>query len=131
MAVALDETTRRLLDGKAFAVISTIGPDGAPQTSVVWVKRDDDAVLFTTTTRRQKARNLARDPRVSLSIFDAANLYQTFEIRGRAELVPDPNRNLSRELTRKYLGTDPPADPPGEERLIVRVVPDKVIVFSA
>jgi PPOX class probable F420-dependent enzyme len=69
--VRLDESVRRLLDGKNFASVATLNPDGGPQSSVVWVLRDAEAVLFSTTSTRQKARNLTRDPRVSLTIFDA------------------------------------------------------------
>ena len=46
MAVVLDETTRKLLDGKNFATVATVNPDGGPQTSVVWILRDGDTVLF-------------------------------------------------------------------------------------
>jgi pyridoxine/pyridoxamine 5'-phosphate oxidase len=58
-AIIFDETVRAILDGKNFATVATVGPDGGPQSSVVWVKREDDTVLFSTTTARQKARNLA------------------------------------------------------------------------
>jgi PPOX class probable F420-dependent enzyme len=89
MATTFDEGARRILDGKNFATVSTLNPDGAPQTSVVWFKREGEAVLFSTTTARQKARNLARDPRISLAIFDIDNPYDVVEIRGRAELAED------------------------------------------
>ena len=46
MAVVLDETTRELLDGKNFATVATVNPDGGPQTSVVWILRDGDTVLW-------------------------------------------------------------------------------------
>jgi PPOX class probable F420-dependent enzyme len=127
----LDESVRRILDGRNFATVATVRPDGAPQSSVVWVKRDGDAVLFSTTAHRQKARNLAADPRVSISIFDHENPYESAEIRGTAELVEDEDRSLPRELSHKYLGEDPPRAEPGETRLIVRVIPDKVVHFSA
>jgi PPOX class probable F420-dependent enzyme len=128
----LDETARRLLDGRNFAVLATVRPDGSPQTSVMFVKRDGDAVLFSTIGGRQKARNLLADPRVSISVFDLENPYESVEIRGRAELVPDRHKRLPRDLTRKYLGTDPPADEPAEvKRVIVRVTPEKVVQFSA
>jgi PPOX class probable F420-dependent enzyme len=120
-----DDPTRALLDGKNFAVVATLLPDGRPQTSVIWFKRDGDTVLFTTTDRRQKARNLQRDPRVRLTVFDPNDPYRTVEI------MPDPERHLSRELTNRYLGTEPPPDHEGESRLIVRVRPEKVVVFSA
>lgn len=131
MPVSLNDEARSLLDGKNFAVVSTLLPDGSPQTSVIWVKREADAVLFTTTNRRQKSRNIARDARVSLTVIDAVNPYHSVEIRGLAELIPDPERRLSFELTHKYLGVDPPADRPGEDRYIVRLVPERIIAFSA
>ena len=131
VAVTLDDATRELLDGRNFATVATLGPDGAPHTSVIWIDRDGDALVFSTLANRQKARNLARDPRVSVSVFDLANPYRTVEIRGRAELIEDPDRSLSYQVTHKYLGVDPPTDPPGDRRLIVRLVPEKVITFSA
>lgn len=131
MTVVLDEATRALLDGKNFATVATLNPDGAPQLSVVWVARDGDTVLFTTTASRRKALNLARDPRISISIFDAQDPYRTVEIRGTAELTPDPAKSLPKTLSRKYLGEDPPPEPDDVLRVIVRVQPQKVIAFSA
>jgi PPOX class probable F420-dependent enzyme len=127
----LDETARRLLDDRNMAVLGTARPDGGPQTSVVWVLRDGDALLFSTLARRQKARNLAAEPRVSVSVYDEANPYLSVEIRGTAELLPDPDHALPRALSHKYLGTDPPQDEPGDERLVIRVTPERVVTFSA
>jgi len=129
--VALDDTARRLFDDRNIAVLGTVRPDGTPQTSVVWVLRDGDALLFSTLARRQKARNVAAEPRVSVSVYDAANPYLSVEVRGTAELLPDPERALPLALSHKYLGTDPPPDGPGEERLVVRVTPERVVTFSA
>lgn len=125
-----DETVRTLLDGKNFATVATVRPDGAPQGSVVWMKRDGDTLLFSTTAGRQKARNLTEDPRVSVSVFDLNNPYRSVEIRGTAELVIDERKELPYELSHKYLGQDPPLAEPNEIRLIVRVTPQKVITFS-
>jgi PPOX class probable F420-dependent enzyme len=131
MATTLDETARRLLDDRNVAVLGTVRPEGSPQTSVVWVLRDGDALLFSTLARRQKARNLAADPRVSVSVYDAANPYVSVEVRGTAELAPDPERELPRALSHKYLGTDPPEDEPNDERLVIRVTPTQVTKFRA
>ncbi len=131
MAVELGEVARELLDGKNFATLATVGPAGQPQSSVVWVARDGDAVVFSTTSRRQKARNVARDARVSVSVFDLENPYRSVEIRGTAELVPDPDKALPVRLSRKYLGTDPPNESDDEVRLIIRVTPEKVLTFAA
>ena len=131
MAVVLDETTRELLDGKNFATVATVNPDGGPQTSVVWILRDGDTVLFSALSTRRKVLNLTRDPRVSLTVFDAANPYRSVEIRGTAELTGDPGKTLPRALSRKYLGEDPPPEPDELTRVVVRVIPQKVNAFSA
>jgi PPOX class probable F420-dependent enzyme len=127
----LDEATRTLLDGRNFATVATLDRDGGPHTSVVWVTTDGDAVLFTVTADKQKARNLARDPRISLTVFDAANPYRSVDIRGTVELIEDPEKSLPRRLSQKYLGQDPPPEPADVRRLIVRVTPRKITGFSA
>jgi PPOX class probable F420-dependent enzyme len=131
MAVTLSAATRRLVDGKNLATVATLNPDGGPQTSVVWVLRDGDTVLFSTTKHRQKGRNLARDPRVSLTIFDPEDQYSYVEIRGTAELTDDPERALPKALGQKYMGEDGTEEPPEVERVIVRVVPRKVTGSAA
>lgn len=130
MAVTFNEATRKLLDGTNFATVATINPNGGPHSAVVWFLREGDTVLMSTTAHRQKARNLARDPRVSLSVFELANPYSSVEIRGTAELVEDPDKTLPKKLSHRYLGTDPPAESDDEIRLIVRVIPEKVTNFS-
>ncbi len=128
---SFDDSVRALLDGKNFASVATLGPGGAPQNSVVWIKRDGDTVLFSSTAGRQKVLNLRRDPRISLSVFDLANPYSSVEIRGTAEILPDDGKRLPYELSHKYLGIDPPAEKDDEVRVIIRVVPRKVVGFSA
>lgn len=126
----LDDSVRALLDGKNFASVATLGPDGAPQNSVVWIKREGDTVLFSSLQDRQKVRNLRHDPRVSLSVFDLANPYASAEIRGTAEILPDPDKRLPHELSHKYLGVDPPGERDDQMRVIVRVVPRKIVGFK-
>jgi PPOX class probable F420-dependent enzyme len=129
--VTFSVPVRALLDGKNFAGVATLGPDGAPQNSVVWIKREGDTVVFSSTDGRQKVRNLRRDPRISLSVFDLADPYTSVEIRGTAEILPDEGKRLPHELSHKYLGIDPPAEKDDEVRVIIRVVPRKVVAFSA
>lgn len=131
MAQTLDDAARRLLDGRNFATVATLDPDGGPHTSVVWYVRDGDDVLFSTQATRRKARNLARDPRVALTVYDLANPYAALDIRGEAELTVDEHRELPRRLSQRYLGEDPPPEPPEVVRLVVRVHPHKVTAFSA
>lgn len=127
----LDENTRLLVDGTNFASVSTLGPDGGPQTSIVWIGRDGELVVFSTTKDRQKARNLARDPRVSIAIYERENPYNSVEIRGIAELIDDPDRTWPKRLSQKYLGEDAPPEGPEVMRLAVFVRVHKVKRFSA
>ena len=129
--VPFTDSVRTLLDGKNFASVATLGPDGAPQNSVVWIKREGDTVLFSSTDGRQKVRNLRRDPRISLSVFDLADPYTSVEIRGTAEILPDEGKRLPYELSHKYLGIDPPGEKDDEVRVIIRIVPRKLVGFSA
>ncbi|GAA1941696.1 PPOX class F420-dependent oxidoreductase [Amycolatopsis minnesotensis] len=131
MTATLNEKTRGLFDGKNYATIATTNPDGQPQSSVVWVKRDGDDILFSTTRGRRKERNLARDPRVSISIFETENPYNYVEVRGRAEITETDGRALIDELSNKYGGNDYPEEPADVVRVIVRVVPEKITGFSA
>jgi PPOX class probable F420-dependent enzyme len=103
VAVAFDAATRELLDGRNFATVATLNPDGGPQTSVVWILRAGDTVMFSTTAARRKARNLARDPRISLTVFDTANPYHSVEIRGtgmRSGTSPGGGQRTSRDSVR-------------------------------
>jgi PPOX class probable F420-dependent enzyme len=131
VSITLNDAARLLLDGRNFATVATLGPDGHPHSSVVWIDRDGDTVVFTLTADKQKARNLARDPRVSVSVFDVENPYHFVEIRGTAELVEDPSRSLSKRLSQKYLGEPPPPEPAHIVRLIARITPNKINEFSA
>jgi PPOX class probable F420-dependent enzyme len=130
MTDGFDAATAQFLDGTNFATVATLNPDGSPQTSMVWIARDGATVLFSTTAGRQKARNIQRDPRISLLIVDRQNPYRTVEIRGWAELSEDPERSLPRLLSQRYLGQDPPPEPPEVIRLIVRLLPEKIIKVS-
>src|SRR2546423_11453296 len=81
---ALNDLAKRLIDEKTFAVVATVNPDGSPQSSVIWIKRDGDEVLFSTIRGRRKTRNLERDPRVSVTLYDPADPYRNVELRGPA-----------------------------------------------
>ncbi|NUT94539.1 MAG: PPOX class F420-dependent oxidoreductase, partial [Saccharothrix sp.] len=70
MAISLSASTRALVDGPNYATISTINADGSPHSSVMWITRDGDDLLFSTLRDRVKERNARRDPRVSISVWD-------------------------------------------------------------
>src|ERR1700758_4754463 len=127
MTIPLTEPTLALVDGKNYAVLATVNPDGSPQTSVIWVGRDDDGVLFTTVAGRVKHRNMVRDPRVSITVIDSADPENYAELRGRVEsITPDVGRQTDTQLSWKYDGQDPAPERPGAVRVVVRMAVEKV-----
>ena len=131
MGIALSEETVRLLDGKNYAVLATLNRDGSPQTSVIWVGRDGGDVLFSTVEGRVKHRNMVRDPRVSVTVIDAADPENYVELRGRVSMTPDIGRRLDTQLSWKYDGKDPGEDRPGAVRVVGRIDVEKATGYAA
>ena len=123
MGFELSPAALALLDGRNYAVLATVNPDGGPQTSVMWLGRDGADVLFSTVEGRRKHRNMVRDPRVSVSVIDSADPENYVELRGRVSMTPDVGRRFDTQLSWKYDGRDP--DRPGAVRVVVRLVVDK------
>ncbi|MFI5793500.1 PPOX class F420-dependent oxidoreductase [Streptomyces sp. NPDC051677] len=124
-----DELKKYLDDSRVFATVATVAADGRPHLTVVWIKRDGDDLLFSTTVDRAQGRNIARDPRVTVMINPPENPYTYAEIRGTATLTPDPANDLVNELSLKYTGqeyaTFNPASKNDGDRVIVRVTPSR------
>ena len=124
----LPPQARELFDGPNHAAIVTLDPDGSPQTSLVWAKTDDGDVLFSTIKGRRKYANLARDARVGALVYEPSDPYTYAEVRGTATITDDPSAELINELALKYTG-QPFGERPGEERVIVRIRPHKVVLY--
>jgi len=131
MSISLSDATVAVVDGKNYAILATINPDGSPQTSVLWVGRDGHDLLFSTVARRVKHRNMERDPRVSVTVLDSADPENYVELRGRVSMTPDVGRALDTQLSWKYDGRDPGEDRPGAVRVVVRMVVEKVTGYAA
>ena len=114
-----------LLHEKVLAHVATVSPDGSPQVTPVWVDTDGEAVIFNTAKGRIKHRNLVRDPRVAISVADPHDLYRIVVMKGRAEMIDEGAVEHISRLSRKYTGADYNL-PPGQERVIVRVVPRSI-----
>ncbi|UZJ30069.1 PPOX class F420-dependent oxidoreductase [Streptomyces endophytica] len=131
MTATLSDDLKMLLDTPVFVTVATIQPDGSPQVSPVWVKRDGDDLLISTTVGRRKEANLRRDPRVSVVLqpFDAPYTYA--EVRGTASLTTEGGPELIDELSLKYTGKRyaefNPAAGEDAQRVVVRITPRKVV----
>ena len=126
MAKLTDEQVA-LLRKPVFVHLATVMADGTPQATPVWVDTDGTAVLINTAKGRTKARNIARNPHVAISVTDDQDPYHMVEIRGRAELVEEGAEEHIDALAKKYLNVDKyPYRQPGEQRVIVRIFPESV-----
>jgi PPOX class probable F420-dependent enzyme len=122
--MTIPESHADLLERAAYWHVATIGPDGEPQSSPVWCGTDDEGhVIFSMLARRQKSKNLKRNPAIAMSAIDPDNAYRHLEIRGTVvSIEPDPDHSLIHTMAKKYLGVDAyPWGQPGDERVIVRV----------
>ena len=120
----LSDRHKALLKGHHFGVVATVGEDGGLQTSVVWVDTDGENVVFYTTNKRAKGKNLRANPRVSISVWDNDNPYKYFEVEGPVELDESGANEHISELSQRYEGK--PFHTP-VDRVIVRVKPERVL----
>jgi len=79
----LSPELRALLQGPNIVHLATLMPDGSPASVAVWADTEGDRIAFFTQASSRKARNVAADPRVALSIVDRDNPYRTGRVRGR------------------------------------------------
>jgi PPOX class probable F420-dependent enzyme len=125
----LDATAKELAQGKNFAVITTLLPNGQPSGQVMWVDADDEHILINTEIGRQKFHNIQHDPRATVTILDAANPYRYAEIRGRVvgTVTGADARQHIDQLSEKYTG-GPYSLPIATERVILQIEPERVRV---
>ena len=107
----INPDVKTLAQGKNFAAFTTLLPGGQPMTHVMWVDADDEHMLINSELGRQKVINVTKDPRVTVTVIDAASPYRYAEVRGIVvEQVTGPRaRAHIDELSQKYLGQ--PYDP--------------------
>ncbi len=118
----IPDEARAILESDALAHLVTINDDGTPQVSCVWVGLEGDDIVFASLGARRKLDNIARDPRVALSMegreTNAMGLREYLVVHGTARIVEGGGPALLQRLARTYLGPDvkfPPMDdpPPG------------------
>ena len=125
---ALDPRACELAQAPNFATLSVILRSGRPMTHVMWVDADEDHVLINTEVHRAKFRAVARDPRVTVTIWQRDDPYTYAEVRGQVvETVRGPEaRTHIDSLSRKYRGTDYDDATITSERVILRIAPETV-----
>ena len=120
----IPESHRDLLQS-SVATFATVGADGRPQLTEVWFLYENDTVALSLNSSRQKAKNLKKRPQCSLLILDLAVPQRYLELRGDAEVTSDDGA-FARRVGKKYETELSAYDRPGDERIVVRIVPSSV-----
>lgn len=125
----LPDSYHDLLMAPGVAILTTINPDGTPQTSALWFLFDDDGKLkLSLNDSRQKTKNLMRNPHVTLFFIDLSNPYRTLEVRGTAVVDLDGSK-IAEKVNAKYGAHVQDNDRPEETRLGVTIEPTRINVF--
>lgn len=124
----LTDADREMLRAPNFAHLATIREDGTPQVSVVWIDTDGDHVLVNSARGRVKDRNIARDPRVAVSVHRQDDPYATITVDGIVDgEVTGPAADAHIDaLSRAYTGK-PWTLTEGQVRVIWRIRPTRVV----
>jgi len=128
MAEKLSPGFQKLLREPSYCEIATVLKDGSPHIAQVWVDTDGEHILINTPQNTQKVRNLKRDPRVAVNVFDPGNQWRLGSARGRAvEITREGADEHIDKLYKKYRGQDVyPNKDPNNPRLIIKIVPEKI-----
>ena len=121
-----------VIESDALAHVTTIDPDGRPQTTLAWVGLEGDEIVFATLPEQRKLRNLRRDPRITISIqterVTPYGLHEYLVIYGTARVTGGGGPEVLQRLAHTYLGPDvifpPMPDPP--QGFVTRVTVDRL-----
>lgn len=128
----LNEEARRALSAGHLGHLVTVDPDGSPQVSAVWIGLEGDEIVAGHMMGGRKVTNIARDPRVALSVeaggANSIGMANTLVVYGTATLTEGGAPELLQRLAETYLGpgvTFPPMEnpPPGH---VIRIAPERV-----
>lgn len=123
----LHEHVNRLTKGAYLAAVTTLMPDGTPQSQFTWIDNDGEHLLVNTEPQRQRFKNVQRDPRITVLVL-GDNPWDWVEVRGKVVETVDGQaaRDHIDELSRRYTGHDyqNPIGPHG--RVILKIAPDRI-----
>ena len=122
---------RKLFEEKNFVAVATVGKDGTPRNTIVWVDMDGDNVLINGAQSRGWIKNLKRNPNVALTIYDHNAPYRRVTVLGKAvEITTEGGEESIDKLSMKYGGRPYPQHEPNNPRTIVRIRPEKVTAMG-
>jgi PPOX class probable F420-dependent enzyme len=109
------------------AAVAALREDGTPHQTVVWVDWDGEHVVLNLNNFRTKLDYLRRDPRVSVLVLDRNDPFRWLAVEGRVvEITPDGAYEHIVRQAGVYLGKDEYPLKEGEQRILVRIAPERV-----
>lgn len=103
MVIRIPDSHRDLLQHSEYGVLTTMMPDGWPQSSLVWVDYDGQSVLINTTLERQKGKNMLMNPKVAVLVIDSKDSSRWIEVRGVVnQLTAEGAEPHADRLTQRY-----------------------------
>lgn len=104
LPISIPETHHDLFDGSAYVALTTMMPDGQPQTTPVWCNTEGDYLFINTMRGFQKEKNLRLNPSVTVLIYDPRNPMHNIEIRGKVlEITETGALDHLDQLARLYM----------------------------
>jgi PPOX class probable F420-dependent enzyme len=133
MPVTIPDDYRDLLERPIVVTLVTLMPDNQPQASPVWVSYDGEHVWINTARNRQKDRNMAARPQVTVVSVDPKNPYRYLEVRGVVDETTEEGAvDHINSLSARYRGVEDyyagnPAQRGKETRVIYKIKPTRVV----
>ena len=124
MANTVPDGYQDLLERPIVAVLTTVSPDGVPNSTPMWFLWDaaTSQLRFTHTNYRKKIKNLQTNPNFSLTITDPDNPYRYLEVRGTfGSVEPDPSGSMYVTLGKRSGNADQAPPPDSADRVILNL----------
>lgn len=139
MAIEIPQSHRDLLEGPVCAALTTVMPDGQPQTTVIWCDLEGETIRVNTMKGFQKEKNMRRNPRVTILAYEPQNPLRYIEVRGLVVEMTEIGAlehldHLSELYTGKspYFGGCVPAEFKATEiPILCRILPKHVYCLDA
>ena len=132
-SMSLEEIRAFLTHGTRTGKLATVSQNGRAHVAPIWFVLDGDDIIFNTWHSSVKARNMGRDPRVSLCVDDETPPYAFVIVEGTVTFSEDRAESLqwATLIGGRYMGADQ-AGAFGrrnsvEGELIVRLTPTRHI----
>lgn len=127
----IPESHHELVSQPHGCVITTVAPDGLLQSTAMWFLFEDGQIKFSLLGHRKKYRNLVANPACTFFLMNPASMGNVIEVRGVAQIEPDPDKAFVAKVRAHYGAEGPPTDGPDDERFVVTIDAKRINVIPS